>query len=216
LPTSSIIPEGRDREVRALGRGEPLELGVRAQRVPDHGRRVGPLDAGVHPLGVLAEDHGIDGGLIVTPSHLLSHEVQRVAREGAARADADIQVEPLPHPDDRAEVGEPLVAQPRVELGRRLGLRLRCDRTEQAELVLREELDGLGGQGVALVDPEVPTDVGVDVVGVEADRFQYADCLGEYGLSDPVPWHRDDGVLGHECCSISLLDRASLTPDLSA
>jgi len=44
--------------------------------------------------------------------------------------------------------------------------------------VLGEQVDGAVGKGIALSAPAVPTDVGVDVVGVEADGFEDAERFG--------------------------------------
>ena len=79
---------------------------------------------------------------------------------------------------DRREIDEALVAQRRFQLGRGLRLGLRRDRAEQAQPVLRQQLHGSFGQGVALVDPELPADVRVHVLGVEADRLQHTDRFG--------------------------------------
>ena len=99
-------------------------------------RRIGPLDAAVEAFGVLAEDDDVDLRLLEAALAVLADEVERVALEGDAGADADVEVEVLPHGDDRAVVGEALALQRGVELGVGLVLRLGGDRAEEAELVL--------------------------------------------------------------------------------
>ena len=63
-------------------------------------------------------------------------------------------------------------AQLGLQLGLRVFLGLGGDRAEQPELVFRQQVDRAVRQRVALVAPEVPADVGVNVVGLEADRLR--------------------------------------------
>ena len=78
----------------------------------------------------------------------------------------------LAQPHDRAVVDESLVGERRVELRRGLFLRLAGDRAEEADLVLLEQLDGSVRQGITFLFPELPTDVGLDPVGLEPRRFE--------------------------------------------
>jgi len=63
--------------------------------------------------------------------------------------------------------------------------------------VLGQQINRAIGEGVALVAPAVPADIGVDVLGVEADFFKDADCLGQNLIADAVTRHAYDCVFGH-------------------
>ena len=188
---------GRDRDVLWRHISKLLPLRMRRERVHHVLRRMGPLDAAVEPLGVLAEDHGVDLGLVDGVALAAAHEVERVAREGAAGARADVEVEALAHADDRAVVDEALVLQLRLQLRHRLVLRLAGDRAEETELVLGEQVDGALGQRVALVAPVVPADVRVHVLGVESDRVEDPDGFRKDRLAHAVAGHADHCVAGH-------------------
>ena len=44
--------------------------------------------------------------------------------------------------------------------------------------MLFQQVDGALGQGIALLAPEFPADVGVDVIRLEPDGVEYADGFG--------------------------------------
>ena len=52
------------------------------------------------------------------------------------------------------------------------------------------------GQRVPLGAPEFPADVGVNVIGLEADLVEDTDGGGQDDLADAVAGHGDDGSLG--------------------
>ena len=79
--------------------------------------------------------------------------------------DHQVSVPVLAQADDRAVVDEALVAEARIDLRRRLLLRLRGDRAEEPDPVLLEEVDRALRERVALLDPKIPADVGMDVPG---------------------------------------------------
>ncbi len=85
-----------------------------------------------------------------------------------------IEIELLPHGDDRRVVDIALALQLRLQFGLRRLVRLRGDGSEQAELVLGQQFHGALGQGITVVAPAVPADVGMNVFGVEANGFQNA------------------------------------------
>ena len=126
----------RDRHVGARRVGEDLELRVGGEGVAHRLRRIGPLQSGIEALGVLPEDHRIHLRLVHAAVGRTPDEVQRIAREGSAGPDADVQVEALAQADDGAEVDVALVAKLGLELQRGLVLRFRGDRAEEAQLVL--------------------------------------------------------------------------------
>jgi hypothetical protein len=139
------------------------------------------LDAGVEILGVLAEHHEVDPFL----------EVQRVAGIALAGAQADVEVERLPHPHDRRAVDQACAAQ----RGHQLGLGglhgLGRDGAEHRGVHLLEHLDGAGRERVALLAPELPADVAMHVlVEHEAGRLHHFDA-------DPVAGHPADLILRH-------------------
>jgi len=61
-----------------------------------------------------------------------------------------------------------------------------------------QQLDGASREGVALVAPELPADVAVDVLGVELDRAE--DDLGGLHdvVADAVSRQPGDAVVGHD------------------
>jgi hypothetical protein len=77
--------------------------------------------------------------------------------------------------------------------------------------MLGQQLDGALGQRVALFAPQLPADIGVHVLGVEADGVQHTDRLGENGLTDAVARHAHYGVLGHGYLSYILRVCPALT-----
>ncbi len=165
--------------------------------VPHLVGRVGPLDAGVESLGVLPEDHGVHRGLFEPAIRRPPDEVQRVSGKGAAGADADVEIELLAQPDDGAEVDEALVPELRSQLRGGLVLGLGGDGPEEAQVVLRQKVQGPLREGVALLDPELPADVGVDVVGLKAHGIQNSKGLLQNDLSNPVSGHGDHGMACH-------------------
>jgi hypothetical protein len=177
--------------------GKRLVLWMQADGLAYCLRRIRPLDATVEAFGVLAEDDRVDPGLIEPAICPLPHEVERVAGKRTTRAHADVQVEQLPHADDRAEVLVTLVLQLGLELLLRLQFGLGGDRAKKSELVLSQKIDRPVGQRVALVDPELPADVRVDVLRIEPHRVQHPQRLGKDGLSDTVPGHDDYRVFCH-------------------
>ena len=64
--------------------------------------------------------------------------------------------------------------------------------------MLPQQLDGARGQSIAFPNPAFPSDVGVHIVGVEADRIEHAKRVGENLIADTVARHDYDGVLCHE------------------
>ena len=83
----------------------PAQLAEGAERLRQPAQHVGKLarhgtelDARVQILGILAEYDQVEPVL----------EVQRVARVGLDRPQADVEIEQLPHPDDGGPVEEPL------------------------------------------------------------------------------------------------------------
>ena len=185
-----------DGQVGAGHVGEVLHLGVRLQGLADLLRRVGPLDARVKPLGVLPEDDRIDLRLLEAVA-LAADEVQRVAGERPAGANADVQIEQLPHPHDRAVVDASFALQGGRKLGLGRLLRLRGDGPKQAQLVCFQQVDRPVGQGVPFARPEVPADVAVDVVRLETGGIQHPQRLGQDDVPDPVAGHGHDSRFGH-------------------
>src|SRR5262249_14972454 len=122
---------------------------------------------------------------------------ERVAGEADARPHTDVEVELLPHGHDGAVVDIPFALESRLELGLGSFVRFRSNRAKETELVLGQQVDSAVGQSVAFVAPALPADVGVDIVGVEADGFEDAQSLGKNLIADAVSRHGDYGVLGH-------------------
>jgi hypothetical protein len=120
------------------------------------------LDARVEIFGVLAEDHQIEAVL----------EVEGVPLVTAAGAEADVEVEHLPHPDDRRAVDQSLAAQMRIELLLGRLHRLRGDRAEHRRVHAAEKLDRPLREGVPFAAPELPADVSMNVLGVELDPIE--------------------------------------------
>ncbi len=177
---------------------EWLELRMGAQRVAHRLRRIRPLHAGVQAFGVLAEDHDVDLRLFEATGRLLANKVQRIAGKRQAGPHADIEIEDLPHGNDGAEILMALALQRRAQLGLGFLLRLRGDGAKQADLVLAQQLDGALGQRIAFLDPALPADVGVNVLGLEADRVEHANCLGQDLVANAISRHGYDCMFCHE------------------
>ncbi len=160
-------------------------------------RRIGPFDTGIEPLGVLAEDDRVHPGFFEPAFRVPPDEVQGIPGKGAAGANTHVEVESLAHPHDGAEIGETLVTQPGAKLGLGLRLGLGGDGPEETELVPGQKVDRPLGKRVPLLDPEFPSDVPMDVLGIEPDSIQDPDRLGQNGPSDPVPGHADHRVTRH-------------------
>ena len=67
--------------------------------------------------------------------------------------------------------------------------------------MLREQLYGALREGIAVVDPALPADISVDVLRIESNRIQHAQCLGQNLVPDPIAGHADHRVFRHECDS---------------
>ena len=171
---------------------------MRTQRIANRLRWIAPLHAGVQPFRVLSEDHDIDLGLLEAAGGFLADEVQRIAGERQARPHADVEIELLPHGDDRAEVLIAFALQRRAQFGLRFFLWLGGDGAEEADLVRAQQIDGALGKGIAFLDPALPPDVGVYVLGFEADGVEHADRLGQHLIADPISGHGYDGMFCHE------------------
>ena len=63
---------------------------------------------------------------------------------------------------------------------------LRGDGAEESELVLLEQLDRAIRERIALAAPDVPSYIGMNVFGVEADGFQNANRLGKNLVADAI------------------------------
>jgi len=142
------------------------------QRGADDLGRVRPLHTGVHAFCALAENGGVDLRLVECARGVLADVIQRIAGESDAGTHADIEIEFLAHGDDGRVVDVALPLQFGLEFGLRGLVWLRRDCAEETELVLGEEFDGAIRQGIALRAPAVPSDIGMDVVGVKADGFE--------------------------------------------
>ena len=57
--------------------------------------------------------------------------------------------------------------------------------------MLAQQVDGPLGKRISFGDPELPPDVGVDVVRLETHRVEDADRLREHGLTDSITGHGD-------------------------
>ena len=94
----------RNRKVGAGDFIERLEFRVGAQGVAHWLRRVRPLDSRVQAFRVLPEDDHVHLGLFEAASRFFADEVERVAGERHAWPHANIEVEDLPHGNNRAEI----------------------------------------------------------------------------------------------------------------
>ena len=101
-------------------------------------RRIRPLHAGVETFRSLPEYCGINEGLVVAAICFLADVVQRVPGEPDARAHADIEIELLPHRHNGRVIDIAFALHFRLEFSLRGFVRLRCDGSEETELVLRE------------------------------------------------------------------------------
>ena len=63
--------------------------------------------------------------------------------------------------------------------------------------MLLEKLNGAVGKRIAFAAPDVPSDIGMNVFGVEADGFQDADRLGKNLVANAVSGHGYDRMFGH-------------------
>ena len=171
------------------------------QRRPHPVRRIRPFHARVEPFRILPEHNDVDVRLLVAAVNFLANEVQRIPGKRNAGADASIKIELLAHGHDRTEVRVTLGPQLWLQFPVGFFLRLRSDRAEQAEFVVREQVYGALRQGIALVHPALPADIGMDVLGIESNRIQHAQCLGQNLVPDPIAGHADHRVFRHECDS---------------
>src|ERR1700751_1950647 len=127
-------------------------------------RGISPLDAGVHPLRSLPEDRGVDLRLIEPAIRTFADVVKRVADESDAGTLADIEIELLPHGDDRRVVNIAPALEFRLEFRLRGLVGFRGDRPKQPELMLGEQFNGAIRQSITLRAPAIPADVGVNVL----------------------------------------------------
>jgi hypothetical protein len=63
--------------------------------------------------------------------------------------------------------------------------------------MLGQQVDGRLRERIALVDPTLPSDVGVNVFRIEPDSLQNSHRLGQNLIADSVPGHRNYGVFRH-------------------
>src|SRR5579862_6739115 len=96
-------------------------------------RRVGPFHAGIEALSVLTEDDDIDGWFFEASVSALANEIQRISWKRDARANTGVEVEPLPHGHNRAEIGISLAPQFGTQFGLGLFFRFGGDRAKQAQ-----------------------------------------------------------------------------------
>src|SRR5579872_6559943 len=104
---------------------------MRGQRVAHRRRGIRPLDTTVEPLGILAENDNVYVRLFESAARLFANEIQRVTGKADARANADVEIEALPHTHDRTEIGVALAAQFGLEFGVRLFFWFRGNGAEQ-------------------------------------------------------------------------------------
>ena len=145
------------------------------------------LHAGIHALGVLAEDDQVDVLLVI----------QGIPGIGLAGPEIRVEVELLAEADDGAEVGQSLALELGIELRGGVLLGLGGDGAEQAGVGLLEELDGPVGQGIAFAAPEIPADIAVDVLGVDGQLVEDEHGGFDDVLSDPVAGQDGYPVFGH-------------------
>src|SRR5664280_1053089 len=188
----------RNREVLTGDLVERFEFRVGAQRITHRLRRVRPLYSRIEAFRVLTKDHHIYLGLFVPASGFFADEVQRVAGERQARPHAYIEVEDLPHGNNRAEILIPFASQRGAQLGLSFLLRLRRDGAEQANLVLAQQLDGALGKSIAFLDPALPTDVGVYVLCLETDDGEHPNRFGQDLVANSIAQHGYDFMFCHE------------------
>src|SRR5262249_2770023 len=96
-------------------------------------------------------------------------------------------------------------------------IRFGGDGAEEAQLVFLQQFDRAIGKCIALVTPAIPSDIGRDVLGVEADSFENTDGFRENLVADAIARHADYGMFHHECF-VSLmiaLDREPRSTDVT-
>src|SRR5581483_12342918 len=162
---------------------------MRGQRVAHRRRGIRPLHATVKAFGVLAEDNDVDLRLFESAARLFANEIQRVTGKADARANAEVEIEALPHTHDRTEIGVALAAQFGLEFGVRLFFWFRGNGAEQPKLVFGQQVERAVGERVAFAPPEFPTDVSMDVVGFEPDSLEDAQRFGQHLVSNAVTRH---------------------------
>ena len=91
----------------------------------------------------------------------------------------------------------PLVPELRRQLSGRLVLGFGGDGAEEPQVMLLQEVQGALGEGISLFHPELPSDVRVDVFGIEPYRVQNPEGFFQNHLPDPVSGHRDHCVTCH-------------------
>src|SRR4051794_13282461 len=64
--------------------------------------------------------------------------------------------------------------------------------------MLAQQLDRTLGERVAVVAPAIPTDVSVNVLGVEADGVEDTNCFWQNLVANAVTRHAHDCVLRHD------------------
>jgi hypothetical protein len=77
-------------------------------------RGIRPFHAGIKAFGILTEHDDIHERFFESAVWPFADEVQRIAREGDAGADTGVEIEPLPHRDDGAEIGVALPTKGRI------------------------------------------------------------------------------------------------------
>jgi len=172
---------------RDLGKGgEGLgELRQRVGQFLGHGRE---FNAGIEVLGVLAEDNEVNAFL----------EVEGVAGIGLAGAQANVEVEQLPHAHDGRAIGEILVLEGGGEFGHGGFGGLGGDGAEKGGIHVLQELDGAGWKGVTLLAPEVPADVARNVIRVELELVENNLCRFEDIHADAIARQPCYFVFGHK------------------
>ena len=164
-----------------------------------HGNGV-ELDAGIQIFRVLTEDDDVDPLL----------EVQRITGICLARPEADIEVEHLPHPDDGRAVHQSFPSQGGIKFRFRRLHRFRGDGPKHGRVDLAEQVDGARGKGIPFLAPEFPSNITVNVLGIELERVKNDACGLHHFDADAVTRQPCNLVSAHEEWSVlsSVVEKA--------
>src|SRR6185369_6545324 len=135
--------------------------------------------------------------LLKSSLDFLSYEVERISRKANTGAHAYIEIKNLAHRYDGAEVAEAFSTQFRLQLGFGCFLRLGRDRAEQPQFVLAKEFHRTLGECVPFVTPGFPSDLGMNILGLEPDCVQDSNCLRQHLVSNTIAGHRHYCVFRH-------------------
>src|ERR1035437_7501739 len=69
-----------------------------------------------------------------------------------------------------------------------------------------QQVDRALRKRVALLAPTLPSDIGMHIIGLEADRFQNANCLGQHLVANSISRHSNDCGSSHASSPAAVIE----------